>query len=172
MFARKDQREIKPMPLNITSLMDIMTIILIFLIVSFESQESEVSPPKDFKIPASSSQRPIKLAVKVSVGKEEIRVEDKVIVKMPGGKLRPSDLDSDKHIKALLKEMKKQKAKLTSGTVKLSPKKGGDDEDEEAGEIVYFEAATGTRYEIIDRVLKTSAAAGFVKFRLAVFKKL
>ncbi len=169
MFRKKDQREVKPMPLNITSLMDIMTIILIFLIVSFESEESEVSPPKDFQIPASNSQRPIKLAVKVSLGKEEIRVEDKVIVRMPNGRLRSIDLDADKNIKALLKEMKRQKAKLTSGSVKLS-KTWGDEEEE--SEIVYFEAARGTRYEIIDRVLKTSAAAGFVKFRLAVHKSI
>lgn len=171
MFGKKKREEPKPMNLNITSLMDILTIILIFLIVSFSTEESEVTPPKDFKIPASTSQRQVKLAVKISISKEDIKVEDKVVVRLNNGMFKAGDIDKEKHVLPLLKEMKRQKAKLQSGAVKTTKKKSGDDEeDDEEGEVVYFEAAKGTRYEIIDRVLKTAAAAGFVKFRLAVQK--
>jgi biopolymer transport protein ExbD len=158
------------MNLNITSLMDILTIILIFLIVSFSTEESEITPPKDFPLPPSTSQQSVKLAVKISVGPEEVRVEDSVIFRLAGGKIKASDLDGDKHIKPLLKEMKRQKAKLAAGTVKSRSGSTDEEEDEPEDEIVYFEAAKGTRYEIIDRVLKTAATAGFVKFRLAVRK--
>lgn len=173
MFSKKNKREeLKPMNLNITSLMDILTIILIFLIVSFSTEESEITPPKDFAIPASTSQRQVKLAVKISISKDDIRVEENVIVRLSDGRIKAGDLDKDRNIVPLLKEMKRQKAKLQSGTVRASANRpaGGDEEEDEAGEVVYFEAAKGTRYEIIDRVLKTAAAAGFVKFRLAVQK--
>ena len=81
MFGKKNKREeLKPMNLNITSLMDILTIILIFLIVSFSTEESEITPPKDFQIPPSTSQRQVKLAVKISISKDDIRVEENVIV--------------------------------------------------------------------------------------------
>ena len=43
--------------------------------------------------------------------------------------------------------------------------------EEEEAEIVYLEAAKGTKYKTIDRVLKTAAAAGFTKFRLAVNRR-
>lgn len=170
MFGKKQRSEPKPMNLNITSLMDILTIILIFLIVSFSTEEAEVTPPKDFALPASNSQEKVKLAVKISVGPEEVRVEDNVIFRLAGGKIKASDLDTDKTIKPLLKEMKRQKAKLAAGAFKKSSGSGEEGSDEPEDEIVYFEAAKGTRYEIIDRVLKTAAAAGFVKFRLAVRK--
>jgi citrate synthase len=43
MFKRRGRQGPKEMNLNITSLMDILTIILIFLIISFSTDESEVT---------------------------------------------------------------------------------------------------------------------------------
>jgi biopolymer transport protein ExbD len=169
MFGRKRQLESKEFALNITSLMDILTIILIFLIISFSTEETEVTPPKDFKLPASASERKVKLAVKVSVGENDVRVEDKVVVRLSGGQFRESDLDASKHVVPLLKEMKRQKKRLDTGQLKFGD---GAESQEEATQIVYFEAAKGTRSDTVDRVLKTSANAGFVKFRLAVMRKM
>ena len=71
--AAKDE---KPLELNISSLMDILTILLLFLILSFGSQEQNVIPPKDFDLPDSTSELPVKLAVQVTVGPNDIMVED------------------------------------------------------------------------------------------------
>ncbi|OGQ79512.1 MAG: hypothetical protein A2289_05605 [Deltaproteobacteria bacterium RIFOXYA12_FULL_58_15] len=169
MFTKRARREAKEFSLNITSLMDILTIVLIFLIVNFSTEESEVMPPKDFSLPKSTSERPIKLVVKVSISTEDVRVEEKIVCRLSGGEFQASDLDSDKHVVPLLREMKKQKARLEQGTVKSQP--SGEDEEDET-QIVYFEAATGTRSDTVDRVLKTAANAGFIKFRLAVQRKI
>lgn len=166
MFSKKKPyRKVLNLPLNITSLMDILTIILIFLIQSFSDQQDEVTPPKDFVLPASTSERTVKLAVKVSVSPDEVRVEDKVVLKLIGGSFRSGDLNRSRHIVSVLNELRKQKARLQSGARTQAP--GEEDE----AEIVYFEAASGTKYETIDRLLKTAAAAGFTKFRLAVHRK-
>jgi biopolymer transport protein ExbD len=169
MFQAKKRPAASEFALNITSLMDILTIILIFLIISFSTDESEVTPPDDFKLPMSQSERPVKLAVKLSVGENEVRVEDKVIVRLSGGQFRDSDLDAMKHVVPLLKEMKKQKKRLDTGQLKFASSGEG---DEDETQIVYFEAAKGTRSDTVDRVLKTAANAGFVKFRLAVQRKI
>jgi biopolymer transport protein ExbD len=158
----------KDFALNITSLMDILTIILIFLIISFSTDESEVTPPKDFTIPKSNSERPVKLAVKLSISNVDVRVEDKIVARLSGGQFRDSDLDAGNLVKPLLREMKRQKARLERGAVKAGTTEG----DENETEIVYFEAARGTRSDTVDRVLKTAANAGFVKFRLAVQRKI
>lgn len=166
MFKKKNLAQTPgEMSLNISSLMDIMTILLLFLLMSFESKEQEVDPPKDISLPVSSAEVPVKLALKVSVSQDEVRVEEDVVVKLNRGKLRRSDLDSSKNVKPLLKELRRQKARLQSGT---RVAKAGEEDD---SEIVYFEAAKGTRYAIVDRVMKTAAAAGFTKFRLAVNRK-
>lgn len=155
----------KPMELNITSLMDIMTIILIFLIMSYDSQEQEVTPPENIQLPASSAERPVKLAVKLSVSPEEVWVEGKSVVKLHNGKFRPTDLNSDRRVRPLLRELERQKGKLLSGSA--SQAQGEEDERD----LLYLEAARGTPFDLVDQVLKTAATAGFTKFRLAVFRK-
>ncbi len=160
MMRKSRIRAEKEMNLNITSLMDVLTIVLIFLLVSFSSQEEEIGPPS-FELPASDSERPPKLAVKVSIGADAVYIEDSEspALTLRAGDFIPSDMNRDKLVEPLLRELKKEKARLASqGTV--------DDEGED--EVIYFEAARGTKYYVIERIMKTAAAAGFVKFRLAV----
>ena len=165
MFRKKRRTPPKEMTLNISSLMDILTILLLFLILSFDSQEQNISPPEGFELPDSSSELAVKIAVKVTISPDQVFVEDKVVVKLAGGDFRKTDLDSSKRITPLLKELQRQKARLQAGSSTAVE----DQEDEK--EIVFLEAAKGTHFKIVDRVLKSAAAAGFTKFRLAVNRR-
>lgn len=165
MFRPKTAFAPRDMALNITSLMDILTIILFFLVISFSTEETEVTTSKGLELPASSSQRPVKLAVKLSVFPTELRVEDRVVATLAEGRIRAIDLDADRHVAPLLRELQRQKARLQSGSkARIVRSPDGEDEDE----LLYVEAARGVRFEVIDRLMKTAAAAGFTKFRLAV----
>lgn len=158
------RREAKEAALNISSLMDILTILLLFLILSFGSQESDIVPPKDFQLPDSKSELPVKLAVLVSVGPNELMVEDKVVAEFrKGQQLKPTDVDKNR-IRPLMLELQRQKARLQSGA---AVKEGQEDEQE----IVYLQAAKNTPFSLLDMVLKTAAEAGFTKFRLAVHRR-
>ena len=53
--------------LNITSLMDVMTIILIFLLFSFSSQDQNLRLAKDMELPRSSSEQPFKWAINITL---------------------------------------------------------------------------------------------------------
>ena len=44
--------------LNITSLMDIMTIILVFLLKSYSTEDIQIAPSDDLRLPSSSAQKP------------------------------------------------------------------------------------------------------------------
>ncbi|MEO1480533.1 MAG: biopolymer transporter ExbD [Myxococcota bacterium] len=162
MMKKGRAKDPKEMNLNITSLMDVLTIVLIFLLVSFSSQEEEITPPKDFALPASDSERPPKLAIKVSIGENAIHIEDNQnpVVQLRKGEFIPSDMNKDKLVEPLLRELKKEKARLAS--------QASTDDEEGEDEVIYFEAARGTKYYVIERIMKTAAQAGFVKFRLAV----
>ena len=154
------------MTLNITSLMDILTIVLIFLVMSFSSDENEVPMPS-FMLPDSTSERPPKLTVKVSVSSADVKVEDAVVATFRRGKIPPSELNESKQITSLLKALKKEKARVGS-----SSRSRAADADEGEDEIVYLEAEKGLPFAVVDRVLKTAAGAGFTRFRLAVQRKL
>ena len=61
--------------LNITSMMDIMTIILIFLLKSYSPEDISVAPSSDLEVPVSTSEKSPKLAVQVVVSKSAILVD-------------------------------------------------------------------------------------------------
>ena len=61
--------------LNITSLMDIMTIILVFLLKSYSTEEITVTPSEDLSLPNSSARLKPELAVNAVVTKASITVD-------------------------------------------------------------------------------------------------
>jgi biopolymer transport protein ExbD len=71
--------------LNITSLMDIMTIILVFLLKSYSTEDIQIAPSDDLRLPVSSAQKPPELAVNAVITKAEILVDGVKIVDVAGG---------------------------------------------------------------------------------------
>jgi biopolymer transport protein ExbD len=68
--------------LNITSMMDMMTIILVFLLKSFSASEVNVTPTSDLKLPITRSTDEPRVAVSVIVSKREILVDDKPVMNL------------------------------------------------------------------------------------------
>lgn len=68
--------------LNITSMMDMMTIILVFLLKSYSTSDVSVAPSDDLQIPISSSQKPPKMAVNVVVSRKEILVDSVPVLRL------------------------------------------------------------------------------------------
>jgi biopolymer transport protein ExbD len=66
--------------LNITSMMDMMTIILVFLLKNFSATEVTVTPSDKLKLPTSSAKRDPDVAVSVVVQKDQILVDDKTVL--------------------------------------------------------------------------------------------
>jgi len=65
--------------LNITSMMDMMTIILVFLLKSIGSSEVEVRTSDNLKLPYSTNKAPPMLTVSVVVQKDAILVDGKEV---------------------------------------------------------------------------------------------
>ena len=66
--------------LNITSMMDMMTIILVFLLKSFSSSEVNVTPSDNLRLPNSSSKEDPGVAVSVVIAKNQVLIENKFVV--------------------------------------------------------------------------------------------
>ena len=73
---REAEGEIKE--LNITAMMDIMTIILVFLIKSFSSSSITVTASEDIRLPQSAARATPKDTVAITVTPRHILVADKV----------------------------------------------------------------------------------------------
>ena len=87
---REAQGEIKE--LNITAMMDMMTIILVFLLKSFATSSVAMTSSEEVRPPVSSARAPPKDTVAITVTPRNVLVGDKVRATLEGGKFRPADL--------------------------------------------------------------------------------
>lgn len=93
MPGKRARRSVGEEGLTITSLMDAMTIILCFLLKSYEATDVTVTPSEELQIPASSALAPIKSTVQLVVSRSKIVVDNKEILQLeevPGDDGRPT----------------------------------------------------------------------------------
>ncbi len=145
--------------LNITSLMDVMTIILIFLLFSFSSQDQNLRLAKDMELPRSSSEKPFKWAINITLTENELMVEDLSVCRYKNGQFIDTRDDPDK-IVLLYKQLTDLKSLEKYREV-----------DRDAAEpVVIFQADKKHKFDTIYKVMKTAAMAGYPNFRFAVLK--
>jgi biopolymer transport protein ExbD len=107
---REAQGEIKE--LNITAMMDMMTIILVFLIKSYSASSVTVTASEDVRPPVSTTRLTPKDTIAITVTPRSILVGDKKKVDLVNMQVRKEDLDGKKILPldaALQKEVEKLK---------------------------------------------------------------
>src|SRR5882724_11601203 len=76
--------------LNLTAMMDMMTIILDFMLKSYASSSTQVNASVDLMLPPSNTQLPPIDAVTITITKKAVLIDNKAIVEVRGGALDPS----------------------------------------------------------------------------------
>jgi biopolymer transport protein ExbD len=98
--------------LNITAMMDMMTIILVFLIKSYTASSITVTASEDVRPPLSTTRLTPKDTIAITVTPKSILVGDKKKVDLTNMAVKPSDLDGKRILPldaALQKEVEKLK---------------------------------------------------------------
>ncbi len=168
--ARKAKKAAKKKPhaegdegLNIVALMDAFTIILVFLIKSYQSDPTSITQDDNITLPQSTSQLLIVEAVPVVVTKKGILVADQAVVRLNAdGKVDATDKQGfsvPRVAEALKKEAEKQKmiARFNS-KVKFEG-------------IVLIVADKGTKFQTLTDVLYSAGQVEFGKFKFAVLRQ-
>lgn len=154
------------MKLNITSMMDMFTIILVFLLFSFKAQDEAFSMAKGVKLPDSTSTMELQDALNIQMAEDALIVQERTVLALAGGRL-PAGLEMDgAKIVPLFKVIEEEGAAR-----RLKKEAQGDPLSDMDRSIVIFQADRRTRFEDVDKVMKTAAMAGFPNFRFAVMKK-
>jgi biopolymer transport protein ExbD len=93
-MARKKRRErdaaFEIRELNITAMMDMMTIILVFLLKSYSTSSVAMTASEDLKPPISSTRTTPKDTVAVTVTPKAILVGERKVLDLVGGQIPPS----------------------------------------------------------------------------------
>jgi len=113
--ARERAGEIKE--LNIVAMMDMMTILLVFLLKSYQASTLSVNMSEGLTIPVSSTQLAPQENISITISMYEVAVNDRRVVQMQAGVIPPAYKEGGKAeafyvgsvFDALKKEVDKQK---------------------------------------------------------------
>jgi len=78
--------------LQITSMADIFTIILVFLLKSFAGGGLNISPSKGLKMPVAATEATAPQALTIEISEDAVNVENKFVVALSNYRFSPQDL--------------------------------------------------------------------------------
>jgi len=152
---RRRTRKTTELPeLNLNSMMDMLSIILVFLLANSSAEEQDFVIAKNLSLPNSSSSLGFTKAVQVKLSRTELQIEDTFVAKVQGDKIVGVDIDGGKIIP--LYNMLQRYRSLTKDADKTT---------------VVFQADKKFPFKLLNQVMRTAAMAGYPNFRFAIQKK-
>lgn len=159
--------------LNITSMMDIMTIILIFLLKSYSTEDISVTPSADLVVPISSAEKAPKLAVQVVVSKSQILVDGVAVMSLgtatdPVSGAEVPSIPADEKQGQMIQKLY-EKLLTKAETAKTQAQRTQREDLEFKGEIL-LQCDSTLPFSLIREVMYTAGQAQFSNFRFVVIK--
>ncbi len=154
---RRKQKYVPP-KLMLTSMMDMFTIILIFLLFSFSEHPETLKLGKDLDLPRSNSEAGYTKTIKIVLSKSELRVNDEVMSQVKDRQivgLATEDLKSSSLFQRLKTYRESNKIK---------------DSESQAQHVLFLCDKTHS-FTTINNVIKTAGLAGFPNFQFAVLEE-
>lgn len=153
---RKRKRTKASTKLNLTSMMDMFTIILVFLLKSFSAEGQLLTPAEGLEIPNSKTEISAKPSLEIKVSKTEIAVGSRVVAEVTEEMNR-----NEFGIPKLIELLKKEKEKNTMLVNSLG--------EEFKGELV-IQGDKDMPYKLLTKVMYSCGQAGYSKQDFVVYK--
>ncbi len=157
----KDAQKTKDSHLNLNSLLDMLTLLVVFLMKSMNSTVI-AAPPEDIRLPSSYVGEEPKEALMIQVSPTYITINNKKLVLLKDGKFLMEDIaKNDLYLvpaieKELLAEAEKSKD-IEKKSQELFKFKG----------TAFIQIDKSIEYSTIKRILYTSSVAGYGDMKLA-----
>jgi len=160
-----DRRTPSSFKIQITSMVDMFVILLVFLLKTYSTSPVNITPKEGLRLPESSSLTDPVDVVKMVVSRDGIYVEDKKVLDLDKGKLlaNAADANDPTFLRPLFEELDKR-AKLAKDISKVN------DSFEFDGKVL-MQADRDLEYEVLQKVMYTSMMAGYADVKLAVAAK-
>ncbi len=156
------RRHKKPPTLMLTSLLDMFTIILIFLIVSFGAEDYDLKLQPGLTLPESSAHSVFKPAANVAVTKAGVFVQQEEIVSLTDG-----EADAAHHEAGEMPALVAALSKVLAARQNEAERTGESFED---ADIVMLQADKDLEYRTLYLVMRSARIAGFTKYRLTTMR--
>ena len=140
--------------LNITSMTDMFTLLLVFLLQGFASSTVEIKSEPNLALPQSNSEKNPVTALQILVSQTSIKVGDKQIATMNNRDIASSDIDpqDSNFILPLFKELQ---------AIAQDPNIKKDEKN-----MIMLQADQDLPYQTLRKVMYTASMAGFPQVKL------
>ena len=173
MGKKKARRPVEGGALSITSMMDMMTIILVFLLKSYSTEDISVKPSDDLEVPIASARKRPKLAVNLVVSRSQVLVDSVPVLSLE----RVADEETGQELVQVPEDEKKGQmiSKLYDRLVEKAEyakelgARAGTDDSEFKGQIL-LQCDKRLPFSVIREVLYTAGQAQFGEFRFVVIQ--
>ncbi|MBK25821.1 MAG: hypothetical protein CME70_17610 [Halobacteriovorax sp.] len=153
----KVARKKEEMDVDITSLLDILVILLVFLLKSYNASDLKLEPAEKIELPSSKSQALGRHSVIIQVSSEkDIWIDNEKI-----GKLS----DNGDKIDILFDQLKKMKEKEEESLRSIASLEERKKKESKQVNLVLDQSLP---YQVVRRVMHTSALAGYPEFKFIV----
>lgn len=160
-----DSRSSAYFKIQITSMVDMFVILLVFLLKSFSTSAVQVTPSKDLNLPVSEATTDPIDVLKMVVSKQGVFVEDQRVLEFTAGDVTPKDIDQNdaQFIRPLYEALDKTAQKTrdiaaVNETVEFDGK-------------IFIQADKDLPYSVLQKVFYTMSMAGYADIKLAVIGK-
>lgn len=154
-IRRMKRNRKKVLGLNLTSLMDVFTILVFFLLANSSSSEV-LTTPKEFKLPVSVVETKPRETVVIMVSPESVLVQGQAVIGMP--ELLASKGDSIQAISARLSQLELNIIGISSKGIV-------------AGKEITILADKSIPFRVLKKIMSTCTASGYGRISLAVTQK-
>lgn len=143
--------------LNITSMTDMFTIMLVFLLQTYSTSDVQIIPENSLRLPSSASQMNPTEAIKLSLSNNALKIDQTKIAAVKDADFLPQDLEEKdtNFIKPLFDELDRI-AKSSSDKDKPHIKDGR----------ILLQADKDLPYATLRKVMYTASMAGFPQLKL------
>jgi biopolymer transport protein ExbD len=160
-----DRRTPSSFKIQITSMVDMFVILLVFLLKTYSTSPVNITPKEGMRLPESTSLVDPVDVVKLMVSRDGVFVEDKKVMDLTNGKLAAGAADENdaSFLRPLFEELDKR-AKHAKDISKVN------DSFEFDGKVL-MQADRDLAYDVLQKVMYTSMMAGYADVKLAVASK-
>ena len=143
----------------LTSMMDMFTIILIFLLFSFSEHPEDLKLDKDLELPTSTAEGEYQETIKIVLSQKELRLNDEVMAAVQGRQI--AGLTNDNL----------ESSSLFQGLKTFRIESEESENGQEAPTHILFLCDKSHSFQTINRVIKTAGLAGYPNFQFAVLEE-
>lgn len=154
-IRRMSRNKGKPASLSLTSLMDVFTILVLYLLVN-QGSGTDITPPKSIKLPDSVVDAVPRQTVLMMVSKAAVYIQGEPVATV--AEVMESGQDSIEPVRLEMMRIREKSMGINAQAVTNSTE-------------VTIMADSAVPFKVLKKLMSTSSSAGYSKISLAVNKK-